>query len=358
MYTVPMDRSRRRDAKAVIESYLTGKPIVIRRDCIREMSALLEKLVANNNFNIIHADQTSMAMYALAAFEHHDKFNKPKTVLDQHNALYKVVKQQARYMRGFSRQVWRREASLLATYESDLCQRFGRVLTVTQNDKNALKALFDSKEQDVIDMRISVVPICMDPTAELMVDYRHDGSNIIFVGTMVWPPNIDGIVWFSKMILPEIIRSVPGVHLTIVGKDPPAEVKALVAADSPISGSAEVTGFVSNLEPYISRSRVFIVPILAGGGMRVKIIDAWQKGIPVVSTKVGAEGLEIEQGTNILLADKPKDFAKAVISVLKDDRLAKHLRENGRRTVELHYDYRRVYHLIDDVYKDIGRDES
>jgi glycosyltransferase involved in cell wall biosynthesis len=112
----------------------------------------------------------------------------------------------------------------------------------------------------------------------------------------------------------------------------------------------EAPGYVENVEPFWARSQVFIVPLHAGGGMRVKILDAWAQGLPVVSTTVGAEGLHYQNGENILIADTPEAFAQAVLAVLRDPGLAGRLAAAGRQNVEQHYDWRRIYPAWDAIY--------
>ena len=142
----------------------------------------------------------------------------------------------------------------------------------------------------------------------------------------------------------------PQARFTIAGKNPPPEVQALAATSSPLAQHIEVTGFVPDPQFLLATSRVFVVPLLAGGGMRVKILDGWQWGLPIVSTTIGAEGIQSEPGQNILLADEPEAFAAAVVRILQDDALACRLRENGRSWVESHYNWREVYQRVDELY--------
>ena len=112
----------------------------------------------------------------------------------------------------------------------------------------------------------------------------------------------------------------------------------------------EITGYVADPTPYLAETAAFIVPLHAGGGMRVKILDAWCWGLPVISTRVGAEGIRVQEGENVRLADTPEAFAQAVVQVLRKPELAARLAAGGRRTVEVHYDWRRVYRAWDQVY--------
>jgi glycosyltransferase involved in cell wall biosynthesis len=112
----------------------------------------------------------------------------------------------------------------------------------------------------------------------------------------------------------------------------------------------EVTGYVSNLDQLLAETAAFIVPLRAGGGMRVKILDTWCWGLPIVSTSIGAEGILIRDGENILIADSAETLSKAVRRILREPSLAQILRENGRRWVEEKYDWRQIYASWDTVY--------
>jgi glycosyltransferase involved in cell wall biosynthesis len=349
---VPMVRSRSKNVAALVESLITEQPAIIIRDRLPQMQALLTKLVRQQEFDVIHADQTSMAQYALYAQSVADVRCRPSTILDQHNALYLLVRRQSSYESWLSRPIWRREARGLANYERTICRQFDQILTVSREDKGALLALFSNAEAREIDDKITPIPICVDTSSQGMMRRMQDGKQIIHLGTMFWPPNVEGVLWFAEQVLPLIWRKIPEVRFIVAGKEPPSEVLAL--ADRVGNGNIVVTGFVEDPQPLLERSQVFIVPVRAGGGMRVKIVDAWLWGLPVVSTTIGAEGLSVRPGENILLADDPEAFAAAIVRLFNDPTLAATLRSSGRRWVEDRYDYRRVYGQIDQVFARIG----
>lgn len=115
--------------------------------------------------------------------------------------------------------------------------------------------------------------------------------------------------------------------------------------------SVEITGYVADPGSYMEETAVFIVPLLAGGGVRVKILDAWSRALPVVSTRIGAEGLQARHGENLYLADDPASFAAAVIELMANRQLAERLALGGRRTLERHYDWRKAYRAWNQVYR-------
>jgi glycosyltransferase involved in cell wall biosynthesis len=229
---------------------------------------------------------------------------------------------------------------------------------VTEEDRGALLSLFDKTDSTKLGQRITPIPICVDPLKTEMLRYPTKGQQIIHLGTMFWPPNIEGVLWFSENVLPLILEEIPDASFIIAGKDPPQSVKDLTSPDTPTFEHVNVTGFIPDPIAVLEGSKVFVVPIRAGGGMRVKILDAWLRGIPVVSTTIGAEGIAVEPGVNILIADSPKEFADAVIKVLMDSELATNLRLNGRSWVEEKYNWHTIYKRVDEIYQRIGRSST
>jgi glycosyltransferase involved in cell wall biosynthesis len=155
-------------------------------------------------------------------------------------------------------------------------------------------------------------------------------------------------MWFAQEVWPQVQAQFPGACLTIVGKNPPQNLMALNGMQN-----IEVTGYVSDLNQVLAETAVFIVPLRAGGGMRVKILDTWCWGLPIVSTSIGAEGIHLGEGENILIADSAQAFGQAVQRVLEEPDLAQRLRTNGRHWVEQQYDWRKIYQAWDSVYTKI-----
>jgi glycosyltransferase involved in cell wall biosynthesis len=291
-----------------------------------------------------------MAQYALYA-RRCQQVCRPALLLDQHNAMHLLVERQARLESGLARLLYRREAKLFRRYEAGLCRQFDRLLTVTREDKEAHLALLPEAGRAALAARISPVPICVETEEWPPLTYRDEGPHLIHLGTMFWPPNVEGVGWFSREVLPLVLQQVPGANFTIAGKNPPPQLMAMAGPGSLVAGHIQLTGFVARPDYLLQRSRAFVVPLRAGGGMRVKILDAWRWGVPIVSTTVGAEGIETRDGENILLADEATTFAQAVTRLLTDDALAARLRLNGRRWVEEHYNRRRIYGTVGANYQ-------
>jgi polysaccharide biosynthesis protein PslH len=355
VHTVPMVRARLKDGLALAASLANGLPAAITRDRVPAMEQLLAWLVRETPFDVVHADQTAMAQYALyAQAQSAARGQRLRALLDQHNAMYLLVARQAQYERGPARLIWQREARLFRRYELGLLRAFDHVLWVTEEDLEAAARLAAAEgDEGAFDRaRNTAVPICVDPAGVQPVAPAAEAKEILHLGTMFWPPNVEGVLWFGEEVLPRVLAELPNAHLTVAGKGPPPAVQALADPGSPVYGHVDVAGFVRDAGPLLQQTGAFIVPVRAGGGMRVKIVDGWQWALPVVSTTIGAEGIATRDGENILLADKAEAFAAAVVRLLRDDALAAALRENGRRWVETHYNWRTVYPAaIDPVYE-------
>jgi glycosyltransferase involved in cell wall biosynthesis len=321
--------------------------MVIVRDEIGEMKTLLQKLTQETPFDVIHADQLSMAGYGQLAARL-SMPHRPKTLLDEHNAIYLLVQRMAEgEVNLLRRTITAREARAFARYERDMCRTYDRLLTVTQEDKEFLLDLFPKDERRALADRFTAIPICVDHEQVSPVVHQYDGKpTVLHLGTMFWPPNVSGVLWFAREVLPLIHQQEPEVRFVVVGKNPPPEV-LLLANDSRIS----VTGYVADPMPYLEAASAFIVPLHAAGGMRVKILDAWLWGLPIVSTPIGAEGIEVEDGESILIAEDPRAFADATLSLLTDAVLNNKLRVQGRAWVEAKYAWQVVYEQVDKVYE-------
>ena len=339
VHTVPLSRSFWRDVWYLGLSLIQGQPMLIRRDHVPAMHNLLQELVHRQRFDIIHADQLWMAQYALAARETAAAGEKDiRFVLDQHNAVYLIPERLALQKKNpFVRFVLRREARVLRRYELATCQQFDRVVWVTDEDRQALdpSLMHTAKDQ--------VIPICVD-TQDKPLLYRPDGFRVTFLGGLHWPPNAEGMIWFARKIWPRIRAAIPDAVLTVIGKNPPQEI-----AGGDIPG-LQITGYVEDVTPYLQETAAFIVPLHAGGGMRVKIIDAWAWGLPIVSTTIGAEGIDYQHGENILIGDSEAEFAAHVIRLCEDSALACRLARCGRQTAEQQYEWRQVYGAWEQVY--------
>lgn len=334
VFTIPLERSRANDIWHLTRSLMTNQPFLIARDENRAMTQRLRQAMSTRNFQAVHADQLSMAQYAA-------NLSGIKKTLDEHNAVWTIVQRMwQNERRGPLKRLQELEWRKMRRYENAIVRRFDNILTVTEEDKTTLQDDSDSP------LPISVIPICIDVDERSPVARDAKARDILFIGGMFYPPNVDGVLWFAREVFPIIRLEYPDTNFVIVGARPDAKI-VKAARDDP---HIRVTGYASDTEPYIRDSAAFVVPLRAGGGMRVKILDAWARGLPIVSTNLGCEGMQVRDGENILVADTPAAFAHAVVRILRDRAFGDYLAECGRRWVKKNYDWQVVYQKLDEIY--------
>lgn len=337
VHTVHLSRSRARDLATFVRSLATGRPWIIERDDNSAMHCLLAALVtqaaaAGRPFDLVHADQLNMAQFA-------EPLRLPR-LLDQHNAVWTIFKRLAQQERGLRRLLLNREWRLLKRYEGQVCRAFEAVTTVSAEDRNALNEAIGSPRD------MPIIPIAVDADQEQPIPRARAARGILSLATMMWPPNVDGVLWFAHEIYPLVRQQNPHTRFYVVGQRPVAAVRALPDNDP----SIEVTGYVPNPAPYIANSVCLIVPLRSGGGMRVKILEALARGIPVVSTTIGYEGIDLIPDEHLLVADTPQEFAGAILRLLNDPTLGARIAAAGRQRLIDRYDWRAVCPAMDAAY--------
>jgi polysaccharide biosynthesis protein PslH len=180
---------------------------------------------------------------------------------------------------------------------------------------------------------VAVVPISINAGDVERRTPLPTAPELLFVGGLHWPPNADAVIFFLEEIFPEIVRAIPNVHLTVVGRS----YESITARVGHPPG-VTFAGHVRDIEPYFSRCRVMVVPLRSGSGMRVKILDALARGVPTVTTSIGCEGIDAEPGKHLLVADTPSQFTAAVLRVLAEEDLAQSMSKVGRLLVMERYD--------------------
>lgn len=339
VHTVPMVRSRWRDGRAALKGILTRIPIVIARDEIAPMQQTLARLMASESFDVVHADQVSMSKYGLQG-------RGSRRVLDLHNAMYLVTERLAAHETNpIKRVIYQREARALARYEAELCARYDQVTFVTDEDRKLIEQQITRWGVRIPDRRFTTIPICIDPSDKQPIQPAAQPQRITAMGVMFWPPNAEGVLWFAQEIWPRIHAQQPHLTFTVVGKNPPEYLTQLHGEQG-----IEILGYVPDVKTILAETAAFVVPLRAGGGMRVKILDTWSWGLPIVSTSIGAEGIEIRDGENILIANEPDSFSAAVLRAVTEPELNQRLRINGRRWVEEKYNWKIIYEAWDEVY--------
>ncbi len=352
VYAVPIRRSPISNGRYWIQSQVTRRPYLVERDDLRTMRQLVDELCRTKTFDIVHADQLTMAQFALPFRDHPGK---PQLIFDAHNAVWTIIERARQTAPILLKPVLALEASRIKRYEGRLIREFDHTLAVTEIDKQALIQARSAPEQREYSVQIHVIPIAVDTKQLQPVDRIPGSKNIMTLGTLRYPPNADGIRWFAQQVFPIIRNEIPDATLTIIGKDPPKDFYRL-AAQSP--HAITVTGYVPDLTPYLQKAALMAIPVRVGGGMRVRILEAFSQAMPVITTTVGMEGIEARNGEDLFVEDTVMGFASATIRLLQDPALQTKLAVNGRHLAERIYDQRIVLQKLDAIYRDIEQKKT
>jgi len=237
-----------------------------------------------------------------------------------------------RYHRITRNPLWRwvswREYQAMAMAERMYIKKADLLLTVSEVDRKFFSGYFDSS-------RIAVIPTGVDTDYFRPLPGNERPHRLVFTGSLDWMPNDDGASYFLKEVLPHIRSEIPEVTLCIAGRNPSSDLKALAR-----SCGVEVTGWIEDIRSCIREAAVYVVPLRAGGGTRLKIFEAMAMGKPIVSTTIGAEGLPVTDGQNICIHDDARDFATAVVHLLRDPAERTRIGCAARKLVEERYTWK------------------
>ncbi len=336
MVTVPIQRSRLSDAKFLLESLLTGDSFLLRRDERAAMRSAVRQLIQEERIELIHVDQLNMMRFVPPDWS-------GRVVLDEHNAVWQVVERLREGSKNpLARLLLGREVALMRRFEGDACRRAQVVLAVSEQDKRALREV--AGEQAMIE----VVPITVDVAhfASIRAARAPQPARLFTIGTMFWPPNSEGVVWWLQSGYHLLRNTRPDVTYDIVGARPPRLLQQL--ADG--MPGVHVHGYVADANPFWTSATALVVPLLSGGGVRVKILEAMAMGVPVISTSIGCEGLAVRHEEHLLIADTPEALVTACERLLLAPELAALLARNALRCVQERYDAPVALQSLEHIY--------
>jgi len=235
------------------------------------------------------------------------------------------------------RWLWQEELRRITSYERALCNWFDNIIVVSEKDTKLIPG-----------KRVEVIPNGIDTELFILQQQAPLNPTLILSGNMSYAPNIHAVKWFVQNCLPIIQQIIPEVCLMIAGANPSKEVRSL----EKIAGVI-VTGFINSMPETLRQANVAIAPMQSGSGMQNKILEAMASGLPVVTTTLGLGSLRADPGKEIILADTPEDFAKAAITLLQDNALAKDIGHNARKFVLDNYSWETSVTQVEELYNQI-----
>jgi sugar transferase (PEP-CTERM/EpsH1 system associated) len=316
---------------------IRGIPPNLRMFQSQELIKKIRDLISVVDFDIIQIEDSHMSAY----LDILPKSIHPKTLLTFHDVNFQKYERLIRLEPKSTRKIraWL-HGRMMRRWEPFYAERFGRCIAMSDSDR-ALLQFANPK------LKIDMIPNGVDTNLYQPLHFSEKAPVLIFVGNMAYRPNIDAVSYFCHDIYPSIRMEFPQVEFWIVGKNPSSEVTQL-------SGNGvRVTGQVDDLLPYYSHSAVSVVPLRAGGGTRLKILEAMALGRPVVTTSIGCEGLDVVNGTHLLIADSPNQFAEHTLQLLRKKQTWLHITQQARDLVVKHYDWDVIAQNLEQVFEDI-----
>ena len=323
----------------LVTAFLKQQPITIARYALPAYRQKFRELVATEGFDLVHYEMFHTAQFRMDT-------DLPG-VLSQQNVDSEIWRRLCgETTNPFYKFAYWTQQLAFQRYERVISPKFDAVTCTSDIDA----AVF---QRHCSEDTIEIIPNGVDIT-HYQPDFTSEApAHLIYIGSMDWYPNEDAVAFFADEALPQIQEKVPDVQFSIVGGNPSARVKRLAEREGIV-----VTGRVPEIKPYFAEATVFVVPLRIGSGTRLKILEALAMGKSIVSTSVGAEGLDLKDRKEIFIADEPIAFADAVIRLLTDPTLRRRIGKNGRARVEQDYDWRSIGEKLHNIYTKIDRRAS
>jgi len=316
-------------------------PHTVSKYCRPEVIARMRKLLAEQTYDVIVCD------FVVAAGAIPWEVACPKIIFT-HNVEAMIWRRHLGVSRNpFWRLVCWGEYQKMIRFEESFLEKSQHVLTVSESDKDFFSRFIDRSKMTVISTGVDTDYFLPNATEE-------KSYSLVFTGSMDWMPNEDGVLYFVRSILPLIRQEIPQVTFKIVGRAPSEKLRSAMASEPGV----QVTGRVEDIRPYVHEGSVYIVPLRIGSGTRLKIFEAMAMGKAIVSTTLGAEGLPVNDGRDILIADTREAFAQKVISLLRDAEERERLGAAARQLVEQRYSWSSVASEFDLVLRRLVAQES
>ena len=325
-------------AVGLLASLAARLPYSVHAHYTRGYGRALGGALDTGSYDLVHCEWTPFAIYLTGPT--------PPVVVAAHNVeaqLWQRIADTER--RPLHRLLFRLQARWMAAFEADAFRRLARATAVSEEDAAVLRRIGCAN--------VTVVPngVDVDFYRPAPADAAEPGT-LVFTGSMDWRANQEAIRWFIAHVHPLFELRQRPYRLFVVGRNPPAWLTDRSQVPAPVI----VTGSVDDVRPYVARSTVYVVPLQAGGGSRLKILEAFGMGRPVVSTTVGAEGLLVEPGRHIVLADSPEDFTSAIVNLMDDPARQAALSREARDLVVSTYQWSRIARVQAAVWREAMND--
>jgi polysaccharide biosynthesis protein PslH len=322
---------------SLLVNLLSPYPYSVSKQHVKRFERRLKQLIAEGGFDLVHCEGTLPARYL-------ESLTGIPRVVGTHNIESQIWFRRAQHSRTwFSRLFFTNQANKMKRFERRLLAKMERTTGVTQHDVQQLRD-WGARAADL-------VPNGADIKTYQPAFDEGRSSELLFLASLDWFPNSDALRYFVSEIFPLITGLRPDVMLRIVGRRPPESLKKFAARNLRV----ELVGEVVDVRPYLERAGVVVVPLRIGGGSRLKILEALAVAKAVVSTSVGAEGLDLVSGEHFTIADAPSEFAKRTVELMQSVEERHRFGHNGREAVSRQYDWDQIIENLDSTWRGTAR---
>jgi polysaccharide biosynthesis protein PslH len=325
-----------------LKSALSSTPYDIARYSSHGLQEKIFELLEREHVDVIQAEGIHSAPFALAARE---RFGTPillRVNTIQHVNLLRAV---GKYPNPFLNAYLWFEGRKVRSYEISEGRKFDLNLVISDHDGDVLRRLDPA-------LNCMTIPAGVELAEFDIGTEQPDPATVLWMGALNWQPNRDSFWWFYREIVPHLVRLVPHVRIQVVGSEPPEDILNVRHPNM------EILGFVPDLRDVVRHATVSVVPLQVGSGIRIKLLELFAMRRAVVCTSVGAEGLHLEDGVQLLIADAPLAFAEAVQRLIRDPALRARLGSAGWQHVERSYTWARMGALYEEAYRRVLADRS
>jgi sugar transferase (PEP-CTERM/EpsH1 system associated) len=303
----------------------------------RTMERSVRKYAAEHSFDLVEIGTIALANFAKLVPD------LPRLMV-HHNIESELLLRRSRNLKGILAKMYvALQGHKLRRFERKACSYFDHHTTVSERDKQTLQKMYPGT-------MVTVVPNGVDTNYFKPIDTQIDEDSLIFIGGMSWLPNLDAMIYLIRDIWHLIQAREPNTSMNLIGRMPSKEILKFSRSNP----SFKTLGFVDDVRPYMAKTAVYVVPIRVGGGTRLKILDAMAMGKAIVSTTIGCEGIDVTDGKDIIIADKPADFAEKTVELLRNRKLREQLGRNARRTAEDVYSWEKIAPKLEQVYEELA----
>lgn len=314
----------------------TGKSYHVERFISQDFERKLAEVLEQNTFDVVQIETLYMTPYLETIRKH----SNAKVFLRAHNIEHMIWQRITESTRNPLRKAYLKHVTkTLKAYELGSLDKYDGIIPISQVDA----VFFQQKTRTPV----RAISFGIDPEKMKMEDYGHPEFALFHIGSMNWMPNIEGVKWFLQEVWPLISEALPEVKIYLAGREMPEWLQQLQLKN------VEVVGEVPDAYAFIRSKAISIAPLFSGSGIRIKIIESMALGRAVISTTIGAEGINYTEGENIMIADDKQHFFEAVKTLFENPEKAKELGMNARRLILEQHNNKQLIRQMVDFYREV-----